>query len=149
MTDAISWKEKEDAWKSITNVFNSNSIVFREMHSLKKFYEKKKNTCKIIAHNRSEVYKTGGGKIEAPAISTINIATLEIMNATSVNGHNNDYDDDQVTITNDIILSNIQYEYEESDISNNEISIAKINTHNQIPKEVVDWSANNMCASNL
>jgi len=39
------------------------------------------------------------------------------MNATSVNGHNNNYDDDQVTITNDIILSDIQFEYEESDVS--------------------------------
>lgn len=89
------------------------------MHSLTKLYDnqkKKKNTRKLIAQNSNEVYKTGGGKIEAPAISTIDIATLEVMNATSVNGHNNDYDDDPVTITNDI-LSDIQFEYEESDVS--------------------------------
>ncbi|KAL4104581.1 hypothetical protein QTP88_019875 [Uroleucon formosanum] len=70
---------------------------------------KKINTRKIIAQNCSEVYKTEGGKIEAPAISTIDIeAILEVMNATSVNGQNNDNDDDQ--------------------ISNNEIFITKINT---------------------
>jgi len=118
MTDAVSWKQKEDAWKSITNDFNSNATVFREMHSLKKFYDnQKKNTRKIIAKNRSEVYKTGGGQIEAPAITSLDIATLEVMNATSVNGHNNDYDDDQVTMTNGINLSDIQFEYEESDVS--------------------------------
>jgi len=118
MTDAVSWKQKEDAWKSITNDFNSNATVFREMHSLKKFYDnQKKNTRKIIAKNRSEVYKTGGGQIEAPAITSLDIATLEVMNATSVNGHNNEYDDDQVTMTNGINLSDIQFEYEESDVS--------------------------------
>jgi len=42
MTDAVSWKQKEDAWKSITNDFNSNSTVFREMQSLKKFYDNQK-----------------------------------------------------------------------------------------------------------
>lgn len=96
-TDATSWKQKEDTWFKIWNEYNANSTVHRDKDSLKKCYNnQKRSTRKVMAKNKQDVYQTGGGLNKAPLVSPVDEATLLVMNKTTVNGLNNNYDDDRI-----------------------------------------------------
>ncbi|KAL1487964.1 hypothetical protein ABEB36_015345 [Hypothenemus hampei] len=44
-TDAVTWHQKEEAWKQVTLKFNASSIVKRSVASIKNFYENQKRSC--------------------------------------------------------------------------------------------------------
>lgn len=62
-TDALSWKEKHEAWEKLAVKFNlQNKGAPRTATSLKAKYEGiKKDLRKKVAKNKSETFKTGGG----------------------------------------------------------------------------------------
>ncbi|KAL1487519.1 hypothetical protein ABEB36_015712 [Hypothenemus hampei] len=44
-TDAVTWHQKEEAWKEVTIKFNASSLVKRSVASIKNFYENQKRNC--------------------------------------------------------------------------------------------------------
>jgi len=68
-TDAATWREKDEAWDSVTAEFNSKcGEIFRSKKSIKhKYDDMKKNLRKKLGRNKAEQFKTGGGpqKIES------------------------------------------------------------------------------------
>ncbi|XP_077256004.1 uncharacterized protein LOC143893960 [Temnothorax americanus] len=64
-TDNVSLKDKENCWINIAKEFNSNSISgHRDVGCLKNCWDNlKKKTRKHFADIRSELFKTGGGKM--------------------------------------------------------------------------------------
>lgn len=70
-TDAITNKEKDVAWTKVADLFNAASgVAIRSSKTLRLKYESiKKNTKKKAAHNRQELYKTGGGEATQAAFS--------------------------------------------------------------------------------
>nr|CAI5840767.1 unnamed protein product [Callosobruchus analis] len=63
-TNSITWKEKKAAWIKIATEFNSITPggALRDKESLKKFYEnKKREVHKVVAEEKRERRKTGGG----------------------------------------------------------------------------------------
>ncbi|KAG5868040.1 hypothetical protein JTB14_001732 [Gonioctena quinquepunctata] len=95
-TDAVTRREKEDAWVKITSLFNASSPegIPRAKDSLKKCYDNiKKNKRKEVAQEKTEIKKTGGG----PETFITDVSTdlvLDIMNPKTVYGLSNMFDSD-------------------------------------------------------
>ncbi len=96
-TDALTWKDKNQAWEKLAaefNIKNTKSGVIRTMHNLKTKYEGvKKDLRKKVAKNKQEIFKTGGG---APNITPLTPYEELIFNliTLSVEGLPCRYDDD-------------------------------------------------------
>lgn len=100
-TDKTSNSSKEQAWKEITNSFNatSSSGVFRDKESLKRFHEnRKKYVKKILAKNKQELLKTGGGPMTIIEVDVADKILIEIINKKTVEGLLNPFDSDNITI---------------------------------------------------
>ncbi|XP_018568586.1 uncharacterized protein LOC108908892 [Anoplophora glabripennis] len=105
-SDAVTWRDKEEAWKKITDIFNTQSRtgIFRHTASLKKAYENiKKCTRKEVADEKASLIRTGGGRCEVNTNPNLDLA-LEIINQKTVYGLKNKYSDveelDQVDCDN-------------------------------------------------
>ncbi|KAI4469770.1 hypothetical protein MML48_1g19026 [Holotrichia oblita] len=103
-TDNVSNSEKTTAWQNIAKEFNSQSpnFVTRSVESLKKYYDNlKKGMRKRAARERSEMYKTGGGKADTN-ISKGDELLLSLINKKTIYGYESPWDSDQLecTITN-------------------------------------------------
>nr|CAI5839753.1 unnamed protein product [Callosobruchus analis] len=61
-TNSKTWREKDEAWEKITEMFNAQSpeIYPRSKEALKKYYDNiKKNVRKEVADEKREMFKTG------------------------------------------------------------------------------------------
>lgn len=67
-TDAVCWKDKEEAWKNLADEFNAEiGFCSRTIKILKTKYEAiKRNLRKKIASNNFEKYKKTGGGFAQP-----------------------------------------------------------------------------------
>lgn len=98
-TDKTSNNSKEQAWKDITSSFNaiSSSGIFRDKESLKRLYEnRKKDVKKILAKNKQELLKTGGGPMTKIEFDVADKILIEIVNMKTVEGLSNPFDSDQI-----------------------------------------------------
>ncbi|XP_029660585.1 uncharacterized protein LOC115234001, partial [Formica exsecta] len=100
-TDNVSTKDKENCWINITKKFNSDCISgHRDMSCLKNCWDNlKKKTRKHYAEIRSELFKTGGGKmniIEDPIAEMV-----KNIIQPSVEGLQNRFDSDYMPDTDD------------------------------------------------
>lgn len=98
-TDAITWKQKDEAWKKVTNIFNSQTTetFARTKESLKKFYDNvKKNVRKEVAAEKYELNKTGGGIVLPVDKEPTTDLVLDIINEKTVFGFTNIYDSDYI-----------------------------------------------------
>ena len=98
-TDATTNSEKTDAWKKITQRFNSTSpsMIPRTIDSLRKYYEHmKENLRKRTADQKKELYKTGGGTCKIICTEDTDDLLLSIINKKTVCGLNSSYDSDKV-----------------------------------------------------
>jgi len=88
-TDKLSWKDKSNAWETITNEFNATALsgTYRTTESLKKFYENlKKDTRKMATQEKMELYKTGGGRPANKVLDPLHESVLTLMNTKTVEG---------------------------------------------------------------
>lgn len=86
-TDKFSWNDKNNAWETIANEFNAAAPngTYRNTESLKKFYENlKKDTRKIAAQEKMELFKTGGGKPAQKILDPLHESVLSLMNTKTV-----------------------------------------------------------------
>lgn len=65
-TNAVTVKQKNETWEKIARQFNSSAdTTSRDARQLRKCYENlKKRSRKVIAHERRETVRTGGGEKE-------------------------------------------------------------------------------------
>ncbi|GLV54168.1 uncharacterized protein CBL_21012, partial [Carabus blaptoides fortunei] len=102
-TNAVTWKDKEEAWNKISEKFSSAmpNMIPRSKESINKFYDKKKKEIrKMSAFQRAEHIKTGGG---VPAVLTndpTNNILLQIVNEKTIIGLSNTFDGDNNSIEN-------------------------------------------------
>ncbi|KAL1488861.1 hypothetical protein ABEB36_014656 [Hypothenemus hampei] len=87
-TDAVTWHQKEEAWKEVTIKFNASSLVKRSVASIKNFYENQKRNCHKKASEERRYLKGTGGGPALPSTSTDNLhdLTLAIVNKKTVYG---------------------------------------------------------------
>lgn len=105
-TNSQTWRQKDDAWQKMTNLFNSQTPenYQRSKDSLRKYYDNiKKSLRKDIAEEKKEVQKTGGGGYQV-FVDPINELALGIVNPKTVFGLSNPYDTD-LTAEEEITLS--------------------------------------------
>ncbi|CAG9769774.1 unnamed protein product [Ceutorhynchus assimilis] len=99
-TDKSSIVVKEQAWKELTDTFNAVSTtgIYRDKECLKRFYENRKsdlrNLRKIIAKNKQEMMKTGGGPENQIELDAADKILITIVNQKSVEGLINIFDSD-------------------------------------------------------
>ncbi|CAH1109753.1 unnamed protein product [Psylliodes chrysocephalus] len=97
-SDAISWKDKDEAWVKISQQFNANcpENIHRKKESLKKTYENlKKNIRKDVADEKIQIKKTGGGAVKIPLRDPTFERTLALINPKTVLGLSNTFDGDR------------------------------------------------------
>lgn len=94
-TDAVTNKDKDDAWTKIATTFNaaSSETAVRTAKTLKLKYEGvKKLTKKKMTVHRQELYRTGGGPSTAPDINDVEDKVLAICSNISGLDARNDSD---------------------------------------------------------
>nr|CAI5856257.1 unnamed protein product [Callosobruchus analis] len=97
-TNSKTWREKDEAWEKITEMFNAQSpeIYPRSKEALKKYYDNiKKNVRKEVADEKREMFKTGGGTVQYVS-NPVKELTLGLMNVKTVKGLSNEFDSDAV-----------------------------------------------------
>lgn len=95
-TDAISNKQKNEAWEKICNNFNSAcpDSQHRSVTVLKKFYEnKKKEVRKLVAEEKAQINGTGGGPSRTIKKDACFDMILSIINHKTVYGLKNKFAD--------------------------------------------------------
>ncbi|KAF5281909.1 hypothetical protein FQR65_LT14435 [Abscondita terminalis] len=100
-TDAITWREKEQAWEDITEEFNAScsNLNRRSVASVKGFFEnQKRKTTKEAAVRKREAIKTGGGVTTIKDDPLLDL-TMSIINKKTVLGLDNPFDDDRTLAT--------------------------------------------------
>lgn len=100
-TDAVTWRQKDEAWNKITANFNSQlpDGCSRSKDSLRKLYDNlKKNARKTVAEEKKEIFKTGGGTPDTGPIDHTTELVLDIVNPKTVYGLENQYDSDRIVI---------------------------------------------------
>lgn len=104
--DAITWRQKEEAWNKLCEEFNSQAgEIPRNVKNLKTKYDGlKKALKKKKAANQSEVYKTGGGaRIITPYTDyeekLLSILGLQICGLAEV-GYSNSFPQSQLCANN-------------------------------------------------
>ncbi|EFN82177.1 UPF0439 protein C9orf30-like protein, partial [Harpegnathos saltator] len=88
-TDKVSWEDKNDTWERIGSELNSiaPSGTYRTTDSLKKFYENlKKETRKNAVEEKTEQFKTGGGRSAHKILDPVRETVLTLMNTKTVTG---------------------------------------------------------------
>lgn len=96
-TDGVSVKEKKETWQKICQQFNTSSpnLYYRQVESLKKFYEKMKEELrKKTAEIKKELYKTGGGQGPGSQNNQQDDLLMSIINKKSVLGLGSKFDSD-------------------------------------------------------
>ncbi|KAG5870111.1 hypothetical protein JTB14_034675 [Gonioctena quinquepunctata] len=137
-TDAVTWREKEDAWAKITSLFNASSPegIPRAKDSLKKCYDNiKKNKRKEVAQEKTEIKKTGG----RPETIITDVSTdlvLDIMNPKTVYGLSNMFDSDYLPSSS--YFSN--HSYTDGTISAGGCSDAPVDESPMITEEIMEPS---------
>lgn len=97
-TDAVTWRQKDNAWNKITSQFNCQTPENhpRTKESLRKLYDNiKKNLRKDVAMEKHKIIKTGGGPLEKPNKEATTELALGILNEKTVFGLENPYDCDE------------------------------------------------------
>ncbi|XP_047018958.1 uncharacterized protein LOC124644830 isoform X1 [Helicoverpa zea] len=96
-SDAVTWNEKEQCWKTLEALFNSKSGTnYRSAKTLKAKYEGiKRNTRKKSALIRAETYRTGGGPSAAPPLTPVEEKVKDMI-LLSVDGIESEFDSDHV-----------------------------------------------------
>ncbi|CAH2085398.1 unnamed protein product [Euphydryas editha] len=113
-SNAITWQNKEKAWKEIEKKFNSSSgSVFRDHKHLKQKYEAlKRDTRRKSAVVQAELYKTGGGPSDASVLTPVEQKVKEII-LNPDNKNESCYDSDSVrsnTPSSDIVQPTVAFE---------------------------------------
>ncbi|KAK9703158.1 Myb/SANT-like DNA-binding domain [Popillia japonica] len=92
-TDAVTWRQKEEAWNNLTEEFNLHEgVVPRTAKNLKvKFDNIKKTTKKKFANEKQEIFKTGGGSCSSVEITSTDLAIKDILTV-GITGLSNLYD---------------------------------------------------------
>ncbi|KAL1488159.1 hypothetical protein ABEB36_015117 [Hypothenemus hampei] len=119
-TDAVTWHQKEEAWKEVTIKFNASSLVKRSVASIKNFYENQKRNCHKKASEERRYLKGTGGGPALPSTSTDNLhdLTLAIVNKKTVYGLEcefggdaaNERNEEEIVEENNIPLENKENE---------------------------------------
>lgn len=99
-SDALAWQEKLKSWNNLTAEFNSqNSGLPRTTATLRGKYETfKKELRKKAAKHTQELYKTGGGAVEVPPLSSSEEKIYSLIKL-SVDGLSGRFDDDSMFFT--------------------------------------------------
>ncbi|XP_031334894.1 myb/SANT-like DNA-binding domain-containing protein 3 [Photinus pyralis] len=96
-TDAVTWREKENAWEKIASDYNSMASIPRPMESLRKCYmNKKKQIRQDVSNERIQLLQTGGGPPEMPRDDPHKELLLKIMNKKTIAGLDNPFDMDNI-----------------------------------------------------
>lgn len=96
-TDSCTWKEKDEAWKKISVIFNSKTTdnCHRNKDALRKYYDNiKKKIKKDVAEEKKEIYVTGGGVKRKICGDDSTQLALSIMNEKTLYGFSNPFDGD-------------------------------------------------------
>ncbi|XP_018577299.1 myb/SANT-like DNA-binding domain-containing protein 3 [Anoplophora glabripennis] len=103
-TDAVTSREKTEAWKNITQQYNSSGPSCpRDVECLKRCYDNRKKLLrKSVAFERRELYKTGGGlpnikENKEPGDDLL----LSIVCDKVINGLDNHFDGDAIELDSD------------------------------------------------
>ncbi|CAG9840677.1 unnamed protein product [Diabrotica balteata] len=117
-TNAVSNKEKDEAWKHITIQFNEKlTHVHRDESSLRKQWSNIKQDCrKKAAESRRQLYKTGGGPPAPEAKDIEETIILEVINTKTISGLDNENDCDPLSqsSTNTYMASDNDPEYNQN-----------------------------------
>ncbi|CAH0560424.1 unnamed protein product [Brassicogethes aeneus] len=97
---AVTWKQKEDAWKKIEGEFNSGvkSTSYKNMKNLKvKYNNLKKKTKQKYSQNKRCTLQTGGGSFDTKTILFTDVdETIKSIIGPQITGIQNEYDSDNV-----------------------------------------------------
>ncbi|KAK5648389.1 hypothetical protein RI129_003281 [Pyrocoelia pectoralis] len=102
-TDAVTNGEKEKAWQQIAQKFNAVSPenIYRDVQSLKKTYSNiKMQVKKAAADEKTEIYKTGGGRKRECNEPVLMELMLDTINKKTVYGFQNQFDNDYHPLDN-------------------------------------------------
>lgn len=100
-TDAVTWRQKDEAWEKITSNFNAQlpDGCSRSKDSLRKLYDNlKKNARKTVAEEKKDMFKTGGGTPDTGPVDLTTELVLDIVNPKTIYGLENPYDSDKVQL---------------------------------------------------
>lgn len=91
-SDAVTWQEKENAWKAIQVEFNNSTRgVFRDSKHLRLKYEAlKRDTRKKTRIVQAELYKNGGENNNAPALTAVEEKVKQMILLPSEGDENTD-----------------------------------------------------------
>ncbi|XP_036336217.1 myb/SANT-like DNA-binding domain-containing protein 4 [Rhagoletis pomonella] len=98
-SDAVTWKQKEEAWKKLAERFTARIGVQREWKTLRDKFESLKRKSKAeMASEKCELYRTGGGSaaVRSNSVITQKVATILGESAT---GMENAFDGDAIDIS--------------------------------------------------
>ncbi|KAJ8931631.1 hypothetical protein NQ314_015425 [Rhamnusium bicolor] len=110
-TDAVTTKETNEAWRNITQEFNSSGPSCpRDVECLKRCYDNRKKLLRrSVAFQRRELYRTGGGlpnvtEKKEPGDDLL----LSIVCDKVVNGMDNPVDGDAIELISDFAQPSFQ-----------------------------------------
>ncbi|XP_018798003.1 PREDICTED: uncharacterized protein LOC108974556 [Bactrocera latifrons] len=86
-SDAVTWKQKEEAWKKLAECFTARIGTSREWRTLRDKFESLKRKSKAeMATEKSEHYRTGGGSaaVESSSMATQKVAAILGESATGL-----------------------------------------------------------------
>ncbi|XP_075168381.1 myb/SANT-like DNA-binding domain-containing protein 3 [Haematobia irritans] len=94
-SDAVTWKQKADAWEKLSQQFSSQTGEIRPWKALRDKYENLKRQTKVeLAAEKRETYRTGGGVRANSSVSAIS-EKISGMIGQSGTGLYNPFDNDE------------------------------------------------------
>ncbi|CAH1110030.1 unnamed protein product [Psylliodes chrysocephalus] len=102
-TDSTTWREKDEAWQNITNIFNSQTVDCpRSKDSLRKYYNIKKSVRKEVLKEKLQIKQTGGRVAEKTEEDCTKDLVLGLINEKTVFGLNTSFGGDTNEIPSNI-----------------------------------------------
>lgn len=83
----LTFKDKTEAWKEVQEAVRKVSGQLRTITQLKEKYKNmKRETKSIAAHNKKEIFKTGGGAADVVELDPASQAILDTIPMASIQG---------------------------------------------------------------
>ncbi|XP_077270187.1 uncharacterized protein LOC143901635 isoform X2 [Temnothorax americanus] len=143
-TDAVSVRDKEEAWLKILDEYNQQSNCRpRELGNIKNFWiNAKKDAKKLYAKNKRETYLTGGGSSNI-VTDVVADAIYEIIGP-SIDGLINPFDSDKLTPkSNDVETPSTVINLLDDDMENDDPNHTSVFQHLVKSRELNSWAEYN------
>lgn len=129
-TDSTTWRNKDQAWEKITQLFNSQTTeCLRRKDSLRKYYENIKKTIrKEVAEEKKKWKQTGGGPKKPDSTQDASKElVLGLINQKTIYGLNTSFGDDADI---DVSIGSEGIEISQHDTSEEAEHVTALETYN-------------------